>query len=166
LNIREATSGPLTVVPARGVRPFPWLIRLVVLLLVPYGYFRLLYGPFGKAPPGGFEAWAIASVFVYVGVDLLLEELGYVRRVEITDFGVAFVFWFHTEKGRWDQLFPSDTPVWFHSFAIMRSRGEGRRPRAYNVTVEQAKAIIAHPCAANWKLTAVAAHSLGLAAFG
>jgi hypothetical protein len=158
-------AGTLTVVPARGVRPWPWLVRLVVLLFVPYGYFRLAYSPFGS-PPGGLEPWIIGSVFLYLCIDLLGEEIVYVRRVEISEFGVAFVFWFHNERGRWDQLFPSNTPVWFHSFAIMRSRGEGRRPRAYNVTVEQAKAIIADPHAANWKLTPVAAHSLGLATAG
>jgi hypothetical protein len=157
------SAASVQVVPARGIRPFPWLIRLIVLALVPYGYFRLVYPPI---PEAGLEAWAIGSVFVYIGIDLLGEELTSVRRVEISDSGVAFVFWFHTERGRWDQLFPSNTPVWFHSFAIMKSRGDGRRPRAFNVTVEQAKAIIAHPRAKDWKLDPAAARSLGLAAPG
>ncbi len=120
----------------------------------------LIVGPVGAmvwlfATPGGLSLqvvllklgfWAVLLVVM----DVMLEAMTHVRRIDVETRGVTFYYLFSKEFGAWNTLSPSDYPSRHGMYAFKGVRSDGGQ-RAYTVTNRQARAILSHPSRPAWE---------------
>ena len=144
-----ASEPDLVVVPSRGLRLYPWVLRLAFILLIGVELW-LDFAVIGV--PSG-NSWLLTFAFAFpVGsmafADLLLVEYFSNLRIEISSKGILAVYKFHRTFAAWYLLVPLDSGLLGQS-GFLFDRGKGKRTQLI-LTYEQLRAVAAFPASPKW----------------
>lgn len=106
-----------------------------------------------------------AVVLFFGGLDLAVTNKTHVRRVEVGQGGVSFVFLLHEEYAVWSELGPAPFLARFGDWGVYRvwtDTNGVKRTRSIPITIAQSKAILAHPGRPHWAISQRVATSLGV----
>jgi hypothetical protein len=155
-------SGSTVVVRTDGLTYWDRKVLKIALILSPLMFLGIVFGTAGGV---GYDTWGKVTLAVgaIAFACLMPPELTSVRRVTLDDSGVIFRFLFHKERAAWAELKPSGPPALHDLWAVLREQPKYRvNPRAFTITVKQARAIMAHPNCPKWDLSPEVRQSLGL----
>jgi len=129
-------------------------------LSVAVGFFTVLAGP---KFPHDFYVGLIEGAVLVGSVFLFFESLASVRSVTLDSTGVTFRFLFHRERVAWGELRPGVESTKFGTWTVMRPLTlMGQESwRAYRITLEQARAVLAHPSCPGWRVGVQSLRGLG-----
>ena len=186
MNVGDAHPVPLsqpatrtTVIHSRGLTQRDAVAQSVFLLIAVLACLWVLF----VQRPANLVVLLIllgGLVVSFLIADLVVFDRTHVRKVTLDSAGVTFQYLFHRERSPWSELGPAPRSFDHGSWAVVRSipdwsnsgmwRYYGRvssiRPpttRAYEVSLEQARAILLYPSRPKWTIPDSTARSLGVA---
>ncbi len=162
MTATDSTQAVATI-RTRGVTRYDWLVPLALAI----GYagsipFLVLAQYQFPGTPDWINYGVPASAILAVG--FLLLEFTSVRSVEMTPRQILFRYPLHTEAVDWSEVSPGRRPatwgIWFVLKNSNPATAKGMQ-RAYRLTLEQARALLAWPTCPRWNLSPTVLNSLG-----
>jgi hypothetical protein len=133
---------------------------VAVLISLPFDVLFIIF-----LTPGGPSHYLPVKLAILAGCivtgELFLLSAGSVRRVDVDSSGVTFWYILAKERGMWIDFRPGRFPPKEGMWHVVRTTKSGRQ-RGHTITLEQARAILAHPSRPRWDFAPGVAEALGM----